>query len=603
VQVQRDWVLFGILAACVGIDAWCTLDLVAGQHPDGVKDLFADRAISLVGTLALFGYAAFNARRVGTLGAGSSFLVGSICGLIFFARTLGTALLDPGNIDWLMTGDWAQHYSGWAMFRESPWSWPPGTLPALWYPIGTSIVYTDSLPLLALPLKLFDAWLPQTFQYIGLWLAFSCILQGAFGALLVRRKTASPSIVLAGCLLFIYAPILLMRIGHDTLTAHWLLLAALCLYFRTQLPNSPAREAMPWWLLIFCAALVHPYLTAMLAAFGVAYTTRRICVDRVRSIGEGVRGFAIASLIIIFAWWISGAFLLHMRDGPAGAHFGTNTFNLLGFLDSNGFSRVVAPIPGVAPEQWEGFAYLGLGVIGLAGLLAAEAVVHERKPRWLPSDWPLLAITLLLMTYAASTVLTFGPWKLLDWPIKSSLLATFRSSGRFIWIPYYVILITIIWRVQRVFPRAAAVLLAVTFATQAWEFSPVHSHYAKLRTGSDWPTSPAMLGDPGWEDLARGRHHLTMFPPEACGKPAGPYLPFQMFAIQHHMTFNSGYLARTNFHDTLLLCKGIEHALSTKTLSPDDVYVVGPEWTEKMTVDEDIRCHSLDSYFVCASTK
>jgi hypothetical protein len=597
-QVRRDWILFGILTVGVGLDAWNTLDQVAAHSPDGARFL-VDRTVVLVGAIALLAYATFNHRRQTSFGAWSSFLVGSVCGCLFFVRTLGTALLDPSNIAWLMNGDWAQHYSGWAMFRELPWTWPPGALPALWYPVGTSIVYTDSLPLLALPLKLFDAWLPQPFQYIGLWLALSCILQGAFGALLVRRKSASPTAILAGCLLFVYAPTLLIRIGHDTLTAHWLLLAALYLYFLRNVPESALREAMPWWLLMFCAALVHPYLTAMIAALVTAYVVRRVRVDHARSWREGARGIAIAVLIILGAWWISGAFRLHLRDGPAGGRYGIYTSNLLAFVNSGGFSRAVPPIPGVTPEQWEGFAYLGLGVIGLAGLLITEAIVRNRRPQWPPGDWPLIAMTLLLFAYAASTVLTLGPWNLIDWPIKSSLLATFRSSGRFVWIPYYVALITIIWQALRVFPRAAAALLAAAFAVQAWEFSPVHLHYAGLRTGWDWPTPTPMLNDPGWEDVVRGRHHLTMLPPEACGKAAGPYLPFQMLAIEQHLTFNSGYLARTSFHNTLRLCKGIEEAVAAKTFCTDDVYVVGPEWTEMVSSDDDANCRRLDSYLVC----
>src|SRR4029078_6273067 len=133
-------------------------------------------------------------------------------------------------------------YSGWAMFRHTPWAWPPGALPEIWYPVGTSIVYTDSLTLLALALKPLSHWLPEPFQFIGIWLLINCMLQGALGALLITRSSRSPAAVLAGAALLVLAPIFLNRIGHDTLTAHWLLLASLWLYFRAA-PLRPLVEA------------------------------------------------------------------------------------------------------------------------------------------------------------------------------------------------------------------------------------------------------------------------------------------------------------------------------------------------------------------------
>lgn len=134
------------------------------------------------------------------------------------------------------------------------------------------------MPLFAMPAKLLRNWLPEPFQYLGFTLAINCVLQGVFGALLMRRANATPAATLAGCLLFLFVPVLLWRIGHDTLTAQWLLLAALLLYFRDNSP-SISRQTFQWCALAGIAALMHPYLPPMVLAIALAYCVRRTVVD------------------------------------------------------------------------------------------------------------------------------------------------------------------------------------------------------------------------------------------------------------------------------------------------------------------------------------
>ena len=47
-----------------------------------------------------------------------------LLGLAAFFLIIGPKALDPRNIAWLQVGDPAQHYLGWAFYRQSPWGWP-----------------------------------------------------------------------------------------------------------------------------------------------------------------------------------------------------------------------------------------------------------------------------------------------------------------------------------------------------------------------------------------------------------------------------------------------------------------------------------------------
>lgn len=587
-------VSIGVFAACRAV-----LDDVARTASDPAIGLAFDRVIIIVGTLLLAALgAAFGKRGLTTA---ATMLVGAILGTIFYTTWFGCWLLDPTNSEWLLRGDWAQHYAAWESFRSAPWSWPPGRIQTLWYPVGTSIVYTDALPLFAFLFKPFSHTLPADFQYIGLWFLISCVLQGTFAALLVRLFSQRAVIVLCGSALFLLAPIFLGRFFHDTLSAHWLLLAGLWLYFRT-VTSAGLAEASPWWLLATTAALVHPYLAAMVLALLFAHWSRRVWVDRAHGFAYAAGAVAVALVLTLLAWWLSGAFLIGYQDGAGGLSYGKHSFNLLGFIIPQGFSWVMPSIPLADAAQWEGSAYLGVGVLTLAALLGAEALWRRRKPAWPRTHWPLLTIAILLIAFAASSVLTVGPWKITDIPVTSPLLATFRASGRFIWIPYYLVLLGVIVGTERRLPRAAPILLAAVVVVHAWEFSLMHRHFAHLRDGAGWPKAETLLSDPAWNEIAANRSHLTMFPPVACGKQAGPYLPFELFAAHHHLTFNSGYLARWDLRATQAYCQHFNEDVQSQRFSDDDVYVVDSTLQPKL-VGADFDCQRLDGYLACVLAK
>ncbi|HEY0233110.1 MAG TPA: DUF6311 domain-containing protein [Dokdonella sp.] len=593
-----DSAIFALLCLLLLADAWYLLTEVGASSTAAVPGLGLDRAVVAFAAFLFAAYGALAWRR-GGVDTALAFAIGATCGVLFFVRTLGTALADPTAIGWLLHGDMAQHYSGWEMFRHTPWAWPPGKLPELWYPVGTSIVFTDSLPLLALLLKPFSAWLTEPFQYIGPWVLLNCAMQGGFGALLIARATRGAAVILAGAALFVVAPIFINRLGHDTLTTQWLLLAALWLYFRAQPPARLAAEAAPWWLLS-AAILVHPYLGAMTLAIQLACWGRRVLIDHARSRWQASIAFGTSLLIALLLWWLSGAMTLPHKDSGGGLPYGPHSFNLLGFANPMGFSRVLPNLPYLR-EQYEGFAYAGIGMLALAVVAAALAAIRRTRSdahrRWLP----LALVALALSAFAASTVLAIGNWKIIDMPIRGPILASFRASGRFIWVAYYALMLLILWTLLRRLRYAGAVmLLSVALLAQLWDFSLSHRRFARMRIAAIAIPADTQLSDPRWARLAEGRHHLTLLPPGACAHEAGPYLPFQLFAAAHSMTLNSGYLARWDARGTGRYCAELGAQLAAGTFGSDDLYVLGDEWRDAFLGKvPTARCETLDGYQAC----
>ena len=104
-------------------------------------------------------------------------------GIFAFFLVVGGEVLNPQYTGWLMGRfDPIQHYLGWDFFRRSEWANPIGLSPTFGLDISSSIVYADSIPLMAIIFKVFDQILPLNFSTLGFgcWSVLCCkpILDG-----------------------------------------------------------------------------------------------------------------------------------------------------------------------------------------------------------------------------------------------------------------------------------------------------------------------------------------------------------------------------------------------------------------------------------------
>ena len=98
------------------------------------------------------------------------FLTGCLMGVLCFIAVYGVKILNPGYDAWLLNGDLdlMQHYIGFGHYRNSSWTFPIGLISTLSKPYPMSVIYTDSIPLIAVFFKILSPLLPETFQYFGL---------------------------------------------------------------------------------------------------------------------------------------------------------------------------------------------------------------------------------------------------------------------------------------------------------------------------------------------------------------------------------------------------------------------------------------------------
>ena len=134
----------------------------------------------------------------------------ALLAVVLYIWTYGIHILNPAYTDWLMGGgDLTQHYLGWKAYRAGSWTFPIGNTTNLAWPAGTSVIFTDSIPLLAVFFKLFSGILPKNFQYFGIWGLLCFILQGVFAARILRRFTDSRALTVLGSLLITLSPVMI----------------------------------------------------------------------------------------------------------------------------------------------------------------------------------------------------------------------------------------------------------------------------------------------------------------------------------------------------------------------------------------------------------
>jgi hypothetical protein len=473
-----------------------------------------------------------------------------------FLLIAGDQFLDPTNVAWLVGGDPLQHYLGWAFYRNSPWTWPVGLNPLYGMEFSNSIVFTDSIPLLAIPFKAISQFLPYPFQYLGIWVLLCFVLQSFFAFRLIGLITNGVAIQCLGSILFLFSPPLIFRLSlHESLMGHFIILAALYLNLKTSAKSIDTKKSyahsFAWIILLSIAILTHFYLAVMVLALWLADLCNRVFVKKSIS----YKDLALENVLLIgvagFVAWQAGYFAI---EGASGATRGFGDFrtNVLALLNSRGWSYWLKPIPlrdAVEAATGEGFQYLGAGSLFLV-LSAVFAIIRQKIQlssitRLAAQNYPFLMIVLLVLALISfSNYIGFGPWNLRV-PLPDfllSLLSIVRSSSRLFWPMYYVILLVIIYVVIKAYSaRSALIFLVIAALLQVIDTSagwlPIREKVA-LSASSQFKTK---LQNPFWKDA--GQHYQNIV---TTGGQSN-WEEFGIYASENRMSINIAHIARVDY--------------------------------------------------------
>jgi hypothetical protein len=262
------------------------------------------------------------------------------------------------------------------------------------------------------------------------------------------------------------------------------------------------------------------------------------------------------------------------------------------------------------PGQYEGFGYLGAGVLVVVVAAAASLPSLWAKRTWLLRRAGLVCVAAAAMTFFAwSSRITLGGRLLVDlegfYRPLAGVVEPFRSSGRFIWMLDYLMMTAAIGAVcltLRHRPGWCRALFAIAVVVQLVDLGNARVHV-------DHDRSWLPLRAPEWTQLGAQTHHLEMVPPQIVDAggwrcPETPYrnddyfIPFAYVAYRAGVTLNSGYVSRLDTGAALAACRA---SLAERgPLDPSVVYVVDPSALSAVRARGAV-CGRIDAAIVCVS--
>ena len=414
-----------------------------------------------------------------------------------FALLIGasTASLLPwamvvGGGWWLAPGqDVAQSLIGHLAFQLDAWRFPLFRIATLMPPDGVNTLMLDGNPAVSLLAKLLPG---GPHNLLGGWL-FACFLLQPVAAVYALRglgeRGLAPALAVAA--LAALMPSLWYRPAHPNLCGHFIILLALGATLRL-LRGEPGWRTAAAALVL--GAFVHPYLLVMAAALLCAVPLGRRDWRSVSILAGILAG--VAALMALGGFFGAGA-------GDRG--FGRFSMNALSPVWPQLSGLFGGPILDATGGQYEGFNYLG------AGVLVLLALAWHRPPRW---SWPLLAVLAGLTALALSSRIYAGPTLLIDLGLKpwEDILGAIRASGRLFWPVGYAALVMAVAALARRLPRAGFAVLALMAVALQWQ----DTGPLRARANAMLANPAAALPPPGFAVAVIGAARLTILPAPPC---------------------------------------------------------------------------------------
>jgi hypothetical protein len=534
-------------------------------------------------------------------------------GLVFAALSLSPGYIAGHGPYWSAPlGDVAKGEIGWFYYARDAWRFPLFDTESYHQPEGAGVVLSDSLPLVALPAKVFyqvaysSADTPPI--YSGWWVALCLVLQAVFASRLLRVLGIRDFVShVAGIAIFCYLPIVMLRFGMASLMAQFLILFAIEGYVRAKHDGLTRGQWIAQCALAPLTLLVHPYLAAMCGVVVAATILDQWRERRIRVAGVVARfaSIAIGAFVVMF---VGGFFAAAAGDF---GDYGLYSLNLLSPLlpfPTTASGKLFgitdyAAIPGT--NQWEGGAYLGAGVLLLC-VLALPALRHWRE--YVRRHAVLLALLIATLIFAVSNWIGIGRTEIAHVALPEFVLhalSQFRGSGRFVWIAVYLLVAALLVAVvARYGVRRARWILVAAAVLEIVDVWPMQ---AGVRAASAAPM-PATIHREAWVKLIETHERIFVFPSFECGGLFGRDVPGTKFreleidwvAAERNKPINSAYLARFTKNCERERTDAVANFAEPGTLrlyrSTDEI----GEWLVQHGADLS-RCGYLDDVVVCSA--
>ncbi|WP_445714517.1 DUF6311 domain-containing protein [Flavobacterium sp.] len=498
--------------------------------------------------------------------------------LITYHVVYGIETLNPTNINWLMSvyHDWGQHYLGWAYFREESWNYPIGDIQNYNYPAGTNIGLTDSIPILAIFFKFFKFLLPEDFQYFGIWLLLCFFLNGLFSFKILKLYFKDSKVILFLCTIFLIVnPILIYRGMHPALCGHWLIIASMYNYLLNSNSINVEKINKNQIIILLLSAGINPYLFLMVVGFNFIIPFKHFYYDKTVSLRKALITPLVSIIAVLLIWVVIGMITFNNDKGlEVVDSYGLYGFNLNNFYNPSGYSKFLPQLDWTNHHQYEGFAYLGIGVIILI-VITLVFLVRKKELKLLKNKFiPLILLVIISFIFAITNKISLDSKVIFEYQtlgIIKKIGNIFRASGRFIWIFYYSIFLAtfVIFIRSKISTNLKTVILSLLLIIQIYDISHLIS-YRNLPKGK----YELSKFDKEWFDIASKFKKIVTYPPFQYDLLTPmDYQDLCYIALKSNIPITCGYVARESGSDNVYFANKLNKELAEGRIYNDYLYI------------------------------
>ena len=429
---------------------------------------------------------------------------------------LGFDYINPQNTEWLYAGDLSTYQLGWQFFRIDEWHFPIGMNPNYGIYLNNSIVFSDSIPFLAIFFKIFRNFIPTEFQYFSIWILICIYLQLFFSFKIIHKKTNDLIYSLIGSLFFCFATIFIHRSGiHLSLLGQWIILS----YFYIELLDKNKKFYYKSLITLFSTS-IHFYFTIILFLFLLIENIYEFfCQKKIfRKIIFELLGLLFC---ILFLMYILGYFSLNLDDG-LGWGYGYYNFNLNSFFNPFGKTNLsniewssFLSIKQFQNGEIEGFSYLGIG--GFCLLIIFIFNFFFKKDKIIYTNNKTLVICLTFLILSISNNINIGDTNIIYIPLNNIfyvIMSSIRASGRLIWPVYYLIfIIGIVFIFNNFNKRVSLFIIASLFCVQILDLSQGLSNYKFGKQYTSTKNHPNLKSEI-WSNLPKKFDQIRLLEPK-----------------------------------------------------------------------------------------
>ena len=508
---------------------------------------------------------------------------------VFFFIEGGFQRLNPKNTGWI-SGDNLTAYVAQFFWVDTNWHFPLSSNPSYGNEFSSSLTYTGPSPLLSIIHKIFE--FNALYQLFGLWVLANIFFQILFGVRVLRAINISRQLSLIGSVLFI-TPFFIFRIeNHFWLISHFLILWAICILIKSRKNHKIIRKEVV--TLIAISYFINSYLLGMVFI---------ILIIAINELKENVR----KKLLILSSIIITIALSMFINDGFSGqgnlqesiriilsSTYGYHNFNLLSWLnpdtgliaESNGLlnsSDAMTNLSsthislGMTKGSYEGYLYLGLGVITLLFLAV------KSKKQQLVIKRSTMLIGSIVILYAITNRITIGTFEYrfhisvyLQWA-----LSLFRASGRFMWIFAYLLIPYVIWKIFATIKheKKKLIILLIGILIQICDLAlPVANIFESERVRIFNNRVSGEVPNQLKNILKKGKR-IEVWPVNDV--ILNDYAVLNYWAYKSGISTNLIYTSRENVPKRLRMQKEVYENLCRAEIGQQDIYVVNKKYIDE----------------------